>query len=235
MTTTALPMSPTSAQADAALADLRRHGLIRVWETDPDTDLRTITVGRGNIRPLADQTPAGTLALAETLRRNAVTITGPGYPMGHRTTRYHLSDGRFLDRNDSRTSRHFDQYPYSTYLPGGSSSGSAEVHFGARTLKEALALAGLKRVMGRCRNCDSLRPVHVDEWMADPRISCPACEAPATGEPLAIPCRWCPLDVEQHSAGDYLLRTAWRHLNGVVACDRGPLPGTFNRPSAQPR
>lgn len=222
-------------QADAALAALRRNALIRSWETDQDTDRRTIVVGRGTVRPLTNLTAATTLDLAETLRRNAVTTTGDGYPMGHRTTRYRLSDGRFLDRNESRAGRYLDQYPYSMYLPGGSSSGSAEHHFAAQTLKEALALAGLKRVMGRCRSCDSLRPVHVDEWKADPRLTCPACEAPATDEPLAIPCRWCPLDVEAHSAGDWSYRTAWRHLNGVIACDRERLPGTYTRPSAQPR
>jgi hypothetical protein len=96
--------------------------------------------------------------LAEELRRDRIIILRSGYPMGYKTIRYDLSDGRFADRHGSRFGRYLGEYRYTVFLPGGSASGGAEVSFAARTQKEALALAGLARVRGRCAECGNPRP-----------------------------------------------------------------------------
>jgi hypothetical protein len=88
--------------AEVVLAELCRARLIHSWHSDGDSF--EVVVGRGTVGVSALD-PVGVLRLATALRRDKVTIVGRGYPMGHRTTRYDLSDGRFIDRNDSRSGR----------------------------------------------------------------------------------------------------------------------------------
>jgi hypothetical protein len=83
---------------------------------------------------------------------------------------HNWTDGRFADRHDSRADRHQDRYAYTVYLPGGDPAGCAGVSLAARTQRDALALAGLARIRGRCTECDNHRPLHVDQWQPDPAI-----------------------------------------------------------------
>lgn len=96
------PTGAATADTDApdhALVTLRREQLIRSWSRNDhgnyDID---IVVGRGTVG-LAAMSPAAATVLAGTLRRDQVTLVGPGYPLGHRTVRYNLSDGRVTDRH----------------------------------------------------------------------------------------------------------------------------------------
>jgi hypothetical protein len=176
-----------AAAAEAALAELRRVHLIYAWQaTGNDFE---VTVGRGTISidPLG---AAGVLRLAVALRRDRVTGLGRGYPAGHRTTRYELSDGRFADRHESCLGRYLNEYPYTVYLPGGDPSGCATVDFAARTKAEALALAGLARARGECTRCGSDRPLDVRSWQPDPAVPCPGCGTSAT-TPAVLHCRSC--------------------------------------------
>jgi hypothetical protein len=132
--------------AEYALAALRRDRLVHSWQsTGTSFD---IVVGRDSVG-LGALGPSSVVLLAEQLRRDKVGIVGRGYPMGPRTTRYDLSDGRFADRYDSRRDRDWDDYRYTVYVPGADPSGCAAVDFAARTQNDALALASLTRVRGQ--------------------------------------------------------------------------------------
>lgn len=243
------------AGTEDALAALQRVHLIRSWRrrgTTPGShstipsdihtdlhsaipsDLRTgrvyeVVVGRGTVR-VQNPDASGVLRLAHQLRRDRVTVVGTGYPMGYRTVRYPLSDGRFADRHDSRVDRYLDEFPYTVYLPGGDPSGCAAVSFAARTRTEALALAGLARVRGRCDRCHQLRPLHVDGWRPDPAIPCPGCGADA-GTPVSLLCHACHQPITHATTTDrWPSRLAWHH----TATGR-PFCSTAERTTACPR
>jgi hypothetical protein len=181
------PHRTGEAAAEHALAALRRDRLVHSWH-NTGTGF-AIVVGRGTVG-LSALDPPTVLLLAEQLRRDKVTIVGRPYPMGHRTTRYELSDGRFADRHDGRVGRYLDAYRYTVFLPGGHRSGCATEHFAAATFKEALALAGLVRIRGRCQSCQSARPLRARDWRPDPAIPCPGCGANAT-VPITVLCHRC--------------------------------------------
>ncbi|HET9144023.1 hypothetical protein [Actinophytocola sp.] len=205
--------------ADRALVGLRRAGLIRSWQTDDGG--YAVLVGRGTVRlPFLDV--AGVVQFAAVLHRDKVSVVRPGYPIGHRTIRYRLSDGRFADRHDSRAARYLDQYRYTVYLPGGDRSGCAARQFAAWTVAEAVALAGLTRIRGRCHRCRSVRPLHVDRWRPDPTIPCPGCGADET-TPVTLLCHRCATPIQPVPPEAEPLRIAWRHLaSGAPDCDDSP-------------
>jgi hypothetical protein len=128
--------------------------------------------------------------LASALRRDKVTVIGRGYPIMYRTTRYDLSDGRFADRHDGRVGRYLDAYRYTVFLPGAHRSGCATEDFAAATFKEALALAGLVRVRGRCQSSQSARRLRARDWRPDPAIPCPGCGGNAA-VPVTVLCHRC--------------------------------------------
>lgn len=206
--------------AEDALVVLRRAGLIRSWETTGASFV--VVVGRGTVSVPALDAP-GVLQLARALRRDKVTVVGRGYPIMYRTTRYDLSDGRFADRHDGRVGRYLDHYPYTVFLPGAHRSGCATEHFAAATLKEALALAGLVRILGRCQSCHSARPLRARDWRPDPAIPCPGCGANTT-VPVTVLCHRCqqPIVRSPHP-GHGLFRVAWHHLaSRSPECDTPP-------------
>lgn len=197
------------AAAQDALVALRRADLIRSWDTDGASF--AVVVGRGTVSVPALDAP-GVLHLARMLWRDKVTVVGRGYPIMYRTTRYDLSDGRFADRHDGRVGRYLDSYRYTVFLPGGHRSGCATEHFAAATLKEALALAGLVRVLGRCQSCKSARPLHVRDWRPDPAIPCPGCGANAS-VPVTVLCHRCQQPIVRNpNPGHGLFRVAWHHI-----------------------
>lgn len=195
--------------AEDALLALRRAGLIRSWTTNGASFL--VVVGRGTVSVAALDAP-GVLHLASELRRDKVTVVGRGCPIMYRTTRYDLSDGRFADLHDGRVGRYLDAYRYTVFLPGGDRSGCATEHFAAATLMEALALAGLVRVLGRCQSCQSARPLHVRDWRPDPAIPCPGCGTDAS-VPVTVLCHRCQQPIVRNpDPGHGLFRVAWHHL-----------------------
>lgn len=212
-------LDPEDAAEDA-LAALRRQRLVHSWQAT-EQGTYDVLVGRGTVGAMPLD-PAGVLTLAAMLRRDRVSLSGRGYPMGYRTTRYDLSDGRFLDRYDSRVGRYLDDLPYTAYVPGGDPSGSAAVSFAARTRVEALALAGLARVRGRCTRCQQMRPLalHQDHWRPAPMIRCPGCDADTTTA-ITLLCDLCrePIVGNTHQ-GSGFLSSAWRHVaTGRSHCD----------------
>lgn len=222
------------AAAEDALAALRRHRLIHSWEAT-GTDF-AIVVGRGTVG-LSELDPSGVVLLAEHLRRDKVTLVGRGYPMGHRTTRYDLSDGRFADRYDSRRDRTFDEYQYTVYVPGADPSGCATVDFTARTQHDALALAGLTRLRGQCTRCETLRPLHVASWRPDPGIPCPGCDADAR-TPVILLCCTCQQPIRRNRNAVWPYQPAWRHtVTGTPFCQTSDRPRGIpgDRPQARPR
>ncbi len=218
------------AAAENALASLRRQGLVRSWQATDGT--YEITVGRGTAR-VSTLAAAEVPLFAEQLRRDKITTVGKGYPMGHRTTRYDLSDGRFTERH--RNSR--DDLPYTVFLPGGSACGSAARSFAARTKKEALALASLARVRGVCDHCQTHRPLHVHEWRPAPSIPCPGCNADAAA-PITLLCRTCNQPIEpcdNPARWTWPLSAAWQHTNTAHPfCDLKPNGPMRDRPQARP-
>lgn len=173
--------------AEHTLLALRRARLVRSWRCDGS--LYTVEIGRGTLSPaLLDA--AGVTSLGRRLRRDRVTVACPRYLRGHRTYRYHLSDGRFTDRHDARRDRYLDQYPYSVFVPGAHSSGTAALHFAARTLAEATALAGFARVRGRCALCGSQRPLQARTRRPDTGVPCPGCAADSL-TPVTLECAGC--------------------------------------------
>jgi hypothetical protein len=225
--------SDAAAAADHALAALRRDHLIHSWQHNGTS--YEVVVGRGTIE-IPPLEAADVPQLAEELRRDRVTILGSGYPMGYKTIRYDLSDGRFADRHDSRFGRYLGEYRYTVFLPGGSASGGADVSYAARTQKEALALAGLARVRGRCVECGNPRPLHVSRWRPDPTIPCPGCGA-WEFTPITLLCGHCRQPI---SANDTPSRWpfggAWQHTEaGDWYCDIEFRGYTADRPRAQPR
>lgn len=225
---------PSSAQPDSppvdvdsaqdALAALGRGHLIRSW-TVADTGF-DILVGRGTVS-IDPMDPASVLWLATTLRRDRITVVGKPYPMGSRTRRYNLSDGRFADHYSGRHDRFFPEYAYTVYMPGGDRSGSAKEQFGASTLREALALAGLDRIRGRCEDCETLRPLHAARtWCPDPAIPCPGCGAAFT-VPAHLLCASCKEPIEPASLFSTPYPYAWHHSTaGSPRC-----AGTTDRPT----
>lgn len=215
-------LTDTHAAAAQALAGLRRTRLIRSWHTTSSGGY-AVVVGRGTVRlPVLDATTV--VHLADVLRRDKISGVGPSYPIGHRTTRYPLSDGRFDDRHDSRHGRYLDQYRYTVYLPGGDRSGCAAPHVAAWTLTEAVALAGLARIHGRCHHCGSTRPLHVEQWRPDPAIACPGCGADDT-TPVTLLCYRCGTPIRPSPADTGSFRIAWHHLaSGSPDCDNPPAP-----------
>jgi hypothetical protein len=203
------------AAADHALAGLRRRGLIRSWQCADERF--EVVVGRGSMR-VARLDAASAVDLAAVLRRDRVTVVSRGVRVGHRWTRYRLSDGRFADRHDGRQGRYLEQYPYTVVLPGGGVCGCAADQFAAATLAEAAALAGLVRVRGRCHTCQAERPLHVERWRPDPAIPCPGCGAgPAT--PVTLLCYRCQKPVTR-TAERGIDRIAWCHTDsGRPHCD----------------
>lgn len=208
------------------LVTLRREQLIRSWSRN-DHGNYDIVVGRGTVA-LAAMSPAAATVLAGTLRRDQVTVVGPGYPLGHRTVRYNLSDGRVTERHGSRVDRLHHDFPYTVRLPGGDQYGYARDQFATRTLKEALALAGLDRVRGRCTDCGATRPLRVSgTWIPDPALACPGC----TAGPLTPAHPWCAVCEKPitHADIDFgPLRFAWAHIStNSPNCDvAGTTPNT---------
>ncbi|HET6286484.1 MAG TPA: hypothetical protein VFG15_07005 [Amycolatopsis sp.] len=151
--------------------------------------------------------------------------------MGYATTRYPLDDGRLLDHHSSATVRDHPEFPYTVLASGGHPTGCAAVSFHARTRKEALALAGLGRVRGRCRRCGNPRPLIRREhhWVPDPRIDCPWCEAGADTDVVLL-CRRCGAPISDNPARGPHAK-AWLHTGTWLArCDE---PSASLR-SAQP-
>ncbi|MCI2422482.1 hypothetical protein MOQ72_34150 [Saccharopolyspora sp. K220] len=220
---------------DHILTWLRRDKLIHSWEhTDDGID---VVVGRGTIR-LPPQDPSEIAPLAARLRRDTIATLGTGYPMGHRTTRYDLSDGRFADRHDSRIDRYLDPLPYTVLLPGGDPGGSAAVHFAAATKTEALALATLYRIRGRCLRCGTDRPLLARTWSPDPAIRCPGCRTDDQ-VPVQLHCRTCTAPiaaVRDTTRRVGLSRVVWEHTTtGSAYCATNPVGATgFERPRARP-
>lgn len=222
---------------DAAhvLAWLRRDQLIHSWTVTDDGI--NIVVGRGTTR-LPTQDPTAIASLAARLRRDRIRIVGNGYPWGHGTTRYELTDGRALHHQRSRIGRVVDEFPYEVMLPGGHPSGCAIRLFSARTQAEALALAGMDRVCGRCVHCGTDRPLLARTWLPDPGIRCPGCSADYDA-PVQLHCRACSAAIA--AVQDITRRVgfngiAWEHTTtGSPFCDTAPssAPG-FDRRRARP-
>lgn len=191
---------------EEVLARLSRTALVRSWE--PAGDRYTVVVGRGSIAPSTLDWKE-VQHLAAVLERDRVRLAGAGFPMGHATTRFRLSDGRLLDHNRSRIDRHPD-HPYTVLAPGGHPSGCAGTSLQARTRAEALALAALARVRGRCADCGHHRPlVHHERWQPDPRIPCPSCGAAATAG-IVLLCRGCGEPIQPALAREPF-GNAWLH------------------------
>ncbi|MGH3779806.1 MAG: hypothetical protein ACRDRO_04020 [Pseudonocardiaceae bacterium] len=110
------------------------------------------------------------------------------------------------------------QDPFEEY-PGGDPSGCAAVHLVAHTRKEALALAGLLRVRGRCIGCGASRPLHVERWRPDSGIPCPGCGAGWVCA-VTLRCRGChqPI-VPNKDPGVGMVRSAWCHTGSTPYCD----------------
>jgi hypothetical protein len=222
------------AAAEDALAALRRDRLVHSWESTGASF--EIVVGRGTVG-LSALTAPSVLLLAEHLRRDKVTLVGRGYAMGHRTTRYDLSDGRFADRYDSRRDRSFDEYPYTVYVPGADPSGCAVVDFTARTQTDVLAFAGLTRLRGQCNECGTLRPLHVTSWRPDPAIPCPGCDADDRA-PVILLCCTCQHPIRRNLNAVWPYQAAWRHaVTGNPFCQTGDRPRGHPEdcPQARPR
>jgi hypothetical protein len=200
------------AAAEDALAALRRSRLVRSWTITQD-GAYDVLVGRGTVS--VDPLDAlGVLALAADLRRDRVTQAAPTHPMGSRTTRYPLSDGRVLDHHTCRADRYVDEFPFSVYVPGGEWDGCAAVDFAARTKTEALALAALVRVRGSCARCGHHRPLVWQlrrGWLPDPTIRCPKCDVDATAG-VTVVCRGCKQPIVANPVpGHGPLISAWIH------------------------
>lgn len=206
---------------EAVLARARRWGLIYAWETTLGVARPyKVLVGRGSIGRGGALTDPEVRALFDRLRRDNVTVrSNSPYDVGSRIQRYDLSDGRFLDRNHRRGDRHFDEHPYTVFLPGGAVSGSAEIWLSARTKREALALAGLSRVCGQCTNCKSMRPLNVRDWTPDIGVHCPGCGA-GLAAAVVLLCRNCTQPIEPYE--DPLpspWSSAWVHTGKTVYCE----------------
>lgn len=228
------PQVSGEAAAEHALAALRRDRLIHSWQNNGGS--LEIVVGRGTVGLSPLEAP-GVVLLAEHLRRDKVTLVGRGYPVGHRTTRYDLSDGRFADRYDSRRDRAFDEYRYTVYVPGADPSGCATVDFTARTQHDVLALAGLTRLRGQCTRCETLRPLHVDSWRPDPAIPCRGCDADAR-TPVILLCWTCQQPIRRNLNAVWPYQSAWRHtVTGNSFCQTSDRPRGIpgDRPQARPR
>lgn len=214
--------------AEDTLAALRRNRLVLSWNTT-DAGTYDVLVGRGTV-DVGVLDADGVLALAASLRRDRVTLVGRGRLMGHRWTQYELSDGRHLDRHDGRHGRYLDEYPYSVYVPGGDPSGCAIFSFAARTRVEALALAGLTRVRGRCTRCAHLRPLtwHNHGWRPDPTIRCPGCDASAATS-VTLLCHLCREPIVRDPApGTGPFRCVWIHeATRNSFCDTKPRAASF--------
>lgn len=225
-----LPGLDPSHAADEALAALRRSKLVRSWRV-LDDGTYDVLVGRGTV-DIDAMSAGGVLDLAAALTRDRVRIVSGAYDVGHLWTRFELSDGRFLDRHGSRVGRDAEDCPYSVCAPGGHVSGSAAVSLSARTRVEALALAGLMRVRGRCVDCGHLRPLsNLDDggWQPDPTIRCPGCQAGATTG-VALLCRSCGQPIFSR-IGSSFLSGAWVHADtGRSFCGVVTPPAGRERP-----
>ena len=210
-----LPGLDPSDAAEEALAALKRMKLVRSWSVLADGTY-DVLVGRGTV-DIDAMTADGVLDLAAALIRDRVRIVSGGYsPMGHAWTRSRLSDGRYLDRHDSIVGRGAEGCRYSVCAPGADASGSLAVSLAARTEVEALALAGLRRVRGRCR-CGHLRPLSIPDngrWQPDPMIPCPNCQADSTTT-VTLLCHSCgqPIVPRASDSGSSFLPEAWWHVD----------------------